>query len=205
MPNDFLDDDQDDDLETEQAGDSTTIKTLRSKLNAYKKQLKEQAPELEELRTFKSTYAVQERERTVLETAQGMGLDERTAKLYLKANPEGEVTDKAIASFALEYGLATEDVLPQPEKKVTSFKPVTVGGTNPVYDKISREDWQKKRFSDPEGYLEDFKEGRVEELSERKGPRGSSPMANQESESGRPRAGNPQEGQGRVVWDASGS
>lgn len=107
----------------------------------------------------------------------GNGLTEKHAELFLKTNPEADITPDVVKTFADEYGLAVQaqegGQEPPPEAKkenpdsgaaalAGAAGSSTAGSTPAEQAKISRADYEKLLESNPSEAAKLFVEGRVE-------------------------------------------
>lgn len=101
------------------------------------------------------------------------GLTPKHAELFLKANPEAEVTPEAVSDFAHEYGLATGE--PEPSGKKEETPPAneglntfgeaagsgTAGSTPAAQPQMSQEDFESLLATNPDEAAKAYAEGRV--------------------------------------------
>jgi hypothetical protein len=116
-----------------------------------------------ELRTFKAS--------THFEKA---GLGEKQASLFLKTNPEAEITAETVGAFIDEYGFVTE-----PATEIASAKEVapadeglgalsgaagaaTAGSAPPAQPKMSKTDFAQLMIDNPQKAAEAYARGQVE-------------------------------------------
>lgn len=158
------DDEEEADSTDSSQDDNKNFVALRRDRNRLDKLVKAQTPELVELRTFKASVEAERRTAQVSGIFQGAGLNPNHAKLFNALNPEGEVTVEAVADFAKEYGLVTDEAafgLEEAPAKTAGFKPF-VGEDSPGNMKVSRVDWLARLKTNPEEAQRLFKQGRVD-------------------------------------------
>lgn len=160
-----FDDIDDDDAEEREEKESNPVKQLRTALKAAQKQAKESKKELEELRSFKETYEQEQRVSNSSKVFEKFGLTQKHAELFLKVNPEAEVSDDAVKVFAEEYSLplqAPEEPAggesAQPE--TAPFVPADVGTTGGA-GFVNREQLDAMYKKDPKRAISLLKSGRV--------------------------------------------
>jgi hypothetical protein len=105
--------------ENDPAGsENANFKQLRDYAKKLEREVTSAKKELTTLREFKVTAEASVRQAQVAEVFKGVGLADKHASLYLKVNPEGEVTLEAVEAFATEYELprteVTTDATPVP-------------------------------------------------------------------------------------------
>ena len=110
------------------------LKTVR----AHVKQLEK---ELDELRKFKTDTTTEVRTRTATEAFKALKLSEKQADLFLRLNPEGEVTAEAVRAFATEYGFTPQEASSEEGEETktdegTAFKPVSTSEGTPAAGKM---------------------------------------------------------------------
>lgn len=129
--NPFLDDEDED--ETPQA-DNTNFKQLRDYAKKLEKEKSKADKELASLRDFKSQADQAKRQAEVAQVFGSVGLSEKHSALFLKINPDGEVTAEDVAAFAEEYELPRQEAAaPAPvsneinwaQEQVVEIKPET--------------------------------------------------------------------------------
>lgn len=113
-----------------------------------------------ELRQYKATV-----------TFEKSGLLPKHAELFLKANPDAEVTPEAVSDFAHEYGLVTEAAPPSTEEPkseggnpaLSAFQNAGGGGTEgaapAAQPKMSREEFDALLASNPAAAAEAYVKG----------------------------------------------
>lgn len=161
MADEFYDDDADDNTD---ASDSNPMKQLRAHARKLEKDLKAGTTELEELRQYKVTSELAIREVQAGKVFTELGLSDKQAKLFLKTNPDTEVTKDSIKAFAVEYGLGiqeSEEDAALDAQTSDSFVPVTSGG-NPVRNVLNREQFEALKRTDMGAAVKAVQENRVE-------------------------------------------
>lgn len=161
---DSLDDDDEgnEDLEPKS---NKVIQDIRRAYRKLEKDHKALLAETEELRTFKSERVIAERNEQVGAAFKEVGLNEKHAKLWAALNPDTEVSSKAVAEWAVEYGLAEEGSLQAPageEPPATdapSFRPTT--GASPVAAQMSPAELKDLYARDPQAALAAIQRGKV--------------------------------------------
>ena len=106
-----------------------------------------------------------------------VGLSEKHAELFLKANPEADITAEAVSDFAHEYSLVTQpapendeqparEPAPNPDLGAAAFAGAagssTAGSAPPADAKMSQEDFQVLLATNPSAAAQAYQEGRVE-------------------------------------------
>ena len=150
--------------EEETPGDSAPMKQLRAHGRKLQKDLKAQEAELTELRTFKTTTELASRELQAGKLFTELGLSDKQARLFLKTNPDTEVTKDSIKEFAVEYGLGiqeSEEDATLDAQTSDTFVPVTTGG-NPVRSTLNREQFEALKKTDMAAAVKAVQENRVE-------------------------------------------
>lgn len=163
---DYLDDD--DDLETGSGQETNPFKELRAHAKKLEKDLKARDAELEELRSFRQQYQAEQREKAAAAEFEKLGLTAKQAKLYAKLNPDEDITEQAVVSFARDYGFIAEET-PDP-KNEADFKPVAIAGASPVKGTVSYEEYQAMLKTNPQAALQAVADGRVDGLMRTQGP-----------------------------------
>jgi hypothetical protein len=108
-------------------------------------------------------------------TFEKVGLTPKHADLFLKANPEAEVTAEAISDFANEYGLVpaqhddptpTGEVPPNPDAMAAAISGAagsqTAGAAPAAQPKMSKADFNKLLVENPQAAAEAYTKGLVE-------------------------------------------
>lgn len=150
-----------DEVEETERKESNPVKQLRDALKAAQKEAKESKKELEELRAFKSDYERRERAQSATQAFSKLGLNEKHAELFVKLNPEAELTEEAVKTFATEYGLpvteqaTTDETTPEE----APFAPADVGSSGEGY--ISRQQLDEMYKSNPQRAIGMLRSGRV--------------------------------------------
>lgn len=160
MSDEDFDLDTDDEVEDNQPK-SDPFKQLRMAKRAADKQLREQTAELEELRQYRAQQESTARASAASEKFATMGLSPKQAKLFLKENPDAEISDEAIIAFAREYDLALFEDEPEPPKMEPTFRPVSAGGSAPR-NKLTRAEFEELKHTDMSAAAKAAAEGRVE-------------------------------------------
>jgi hypothetical protein len=97
--------------EDDQAGsENQNFKQLRDYAKKLEKQVNSLTREVEPLRSFKQETETEKRQVEVAKVFEGAGLSGKHAALYLRVNPEAEVTPDAVLDFAVEYELPRVEV-----------------------------------------------------------------------------------------------
>ncbi len=178
MPNGLFGDDDDDEGQGSggPGNENTSFQELRAHARQLEKAQKAAAKELEELRSFK----VQAEAADKLNKARSLGLTETQAKTFIKVT-EGEVTPEAVQGFRAELGLAAPETegtsvgednpgaYPTPTLNVPSmagFSPLSAGGTSPVRNILTYEQYQVLLVKDPAAAMKAVAEKRVDGLYE---------------------------------------
>lgn len=157
----FYDDDTEDE---EVVGDTNPMKQLRAHARKLERDLKAGSTELEELRKYRTDSELRIREQEAGKVFAELGLSEKQAKLFLKTNPDTEVTKDSIKEFAVEYGLGiqqSEEDDAVDSQTSDTFVPVTSGGT-PVRNVLNREQFESLKRTDMAAAVKAVQEGRVE-------------------------------------------
>lgn len=155
------DDDQDD---KGQASQSNPFNELRKQNRDLKKSVKTYESELEELRKFRQEYEASQRTAAASKVFSDLGLSEKSAKLFVKLNPDTDPTPEAVRAFGLDYGLLAEGEVKE-EKPVEPFRPISVTGSNPTRGgQIKYEEYQTLLRENPTAAMQAVAEGRVEGL-----------------------------------------
>lgn len=157
--------DDDNGEETQDRKDSNPVKQLREALKAREKELKDYKKELEELRTFRTEYEQREKVATSAKAFEKFGLTQKHAELYLKVNPEAEVSDISIQEFAKEYALPFQapqegDESGPPQVREQPFVPADIGSTGDS-GFLSREQLDAMYKTNPQRAIAALKSGRV--------------------------------------------
>lgn len=107
-------------------------------------------------------------------TFEKQGLTPKHADLFLKTNPDAEVTPDAVQAFVEEYSLApaspapAEEAQPKPagNPSLSAFQEASGGGTQghaPVASpKMSKQDFEKLLETNPQEAAKAYMEGRTE-------------------------------------------
>ena len=160
-----FDDIDNDDEEERESKESNPVKQLRTALKAAQKQAKESKKELEELRSFKETYEHEQRVSNSSKVFEKFGLTQKHAELFLKVNPEAEVNDDSVKTFAEEYALPFKapegaETGEAPEPDTAPFVPADVGTTGGA-GLVTREQLDAMYKTDPQRAISILKSGRV--------------------------------------------
>lgn len=146
------------DDEQDPTDQSSPFRQLRDHSKKLEKELRQRDKELEELRTFKADFEASQKKQSVSKTFGELGLTEKHAELFLKANPEAEVTAEVVQKFAEEYGL----VEAKEQEEDSGFSPLAATDGVPA----SKEPMKASEFwalysENPHAALEQAKKGRV--------------------------------------------
>ena len=101
----FDDDQTDDDEETSGKQKDNPVKQLRDALKAAQRENKELKKQIAPLQEFKTQYETEQKVAGASKSFEKYGLTQKHAELFLKLNPETEVSDEVIKGFAAEYSL----------------------------------------------------------------------------------------------------
>jgi len=143
--------------------ESKPFAELRGHARKLEKQLRSYEKELSELRSFREERVKAERTAAVESTFKDVGLNPKHAKLWAALNPEAEPTAEAVAGFAAEYGLVTENGEQVEAPAPPSFTPTLPTGAGPAQaTKISRAEFRQMYDRDPANALKLLEQGRVE-------------------------------------------
>ena len=111
--NPFLDED-----ETElpgSDGDSTNFKQLRDYAKKLERERNALQKKVEPLEAYKAQIETEKKQASVSQVFESVGLAAKHATLFLKINPDGEVTPDSVAAFAEEYELPRQTALEIPD------------------------------------------------------------------------------------------
>lgn len=138
------------------------LKQVRAHVKALEK-------ELDELREFKVTATAEGRKRAALDAFKGIGLSEKQADLYLKVNPEGEISVDNVKLFAEEYGFKAANEAAESETSEEegdesgAFAPVSsTDGTPPSGKVYNSSEWFDLYMKNPAEALAIAKKGKVQ-------------------------------------------
>jgi hypothetical protein len=102
------------------------------------------------------------------------GLGEKQASLFLKTNPDAEITSEAVGAFIEEYGFNVTQATPEPapkekepvDKGLSAFSgaagAATAGSAPPVQPKMSKTDFEKLLVENPQEAAAAYAKGLVE-------------------------------------------
>lgn len=152
-----------DDEETEEAAGSNPMKSLRDHAKSLERKIKAYEKELEDLRTFKGTYEAEAKAGTAGKIFSQLGLSEKQAKLFLKVNPDADVTEQAARDFAEEYGFEVNEEGSEEEiEQEGPFSPSPSSGGKPAPGKIfTSEEWYDLYKENPAEAMKIASQGRV--------------------------------------------
>lgn len=107
--NPFLPDLEDDETSTPADAENTNFKQLRDYARKLERDNKSLTREVDGLRTFKADTEAEKRAALMTQVFDDVGLNPKHGALFLKLNPEGEVTADAVRTFAAEHELPVSD------------------------------------------------------------------------------------------------
>lgn len=161
--------DDDEDVEVEETGGKqkdNPMKQLRDALKAAQRELKEAKKELAPLREFKTTFETEQKVAGAAKSFEKFGLTPKHAELFLKLNPETEVSDDIIKNFATEYSLPlkssddNEESLEAGLPSNTPFVPADAG-VDAEGGFMNRDQLDALYKTNPQKALQVLKSGRV--------------------------------------------
>jgi hypothetical protein len=140
-----------------------------NQLAAAQRKLDKALKENEELRAYKAERDRADRENSISGIFTEVGLNPKHAKLFSALNPEGDVTAEAVASFARDYALISEDQeIETPEPARQGFTPTAIPEGAPLGAKTySVEEWRNLAFSNPVEAQKLLERGQVPDLANR--------------------------------------
>jgi len=145
--------------EEPQRKETNPVKQLRDTLKARDKERKELLAELEELRSFKAEAAHRESVSNAAKVFTAVGLSDKQAELYVKLNPEADVTPEAVREFATAYGLPVSTEEGEQPSHEAPFRPAE-GGV-PADGKMNRDDLNRLYKENPAAAIKALEQGRV--------------------------------------------
>lgn len=110
--NPFLDEDETD---FPVDGDNTNFKQLRDYAKKLERERNALQKKVEPLEAYKAQIETEKKQASVSKVFESVGLAAKHATLFLKINPEGEVTPDSVAAFAEEYELPRQVALDIPD------------------------------------------------------------------------------------------
>jgi septal ring factor EnvC (AmiA/AmiB activator) len=143
----------------QQQPQNSAFKQLRAHARKLEKDLKDRDKELEDLRTFRQNLEKEQREGNAKSKFKALGLAEKQADLFLTKNPEGDVTDDAVRTFAVEYGLITPSEDGSDDQ--SGFTPAPADGSPAGSKQLTNEEFWTLYGENPSAALEAAKKGRV--------------------------------------------